>query len=115
MLLALFLIYAPLQMVVDILATSGHRNAPMEWALRLALCSLLLQPVSAIGLWRERRWGVVGLVISLVPFAVPPFCVGGAFWPLVILGATGLRFMQIRKERRKVDSDHEAANPSANA
>jgi O-antigen/teichoic acid export membrane protein len=68
--------------------------------------SLLLQPISAVGLWYERRWGfwtllaawVLGLVISPV-----------AFSPLIMLAATWIRLSEAKIDRHGKAPPHQDA------
>jgi hypothetical protein len=99
-LLVILLVYFPLQGVVDILVVASRHSAhPSDLSYKLLVFALLLDPVSAVGLWYERRWGAAILGLSMVLIAFTPMW-GMAFWNLGILGLAGLRFIQARKEVR---------------
>jgi chromate transport protein ChrA len=70
----------------------------------IIIIALLLEPISAIGLWNDKRWGVLILVVATAVFAL-----GWKGLPtdeLIILAVTALRFVEVRKERCKAASDH---------
>ena len=65
------------------------------------LVGIMLQPISAVGLWRDKRSGRGGLIIAAV--LCFPTC-SMAVWPVIVLAATPFRLDEAKTERRNAST-----------
>lgn len=102
-LIFLFLVVCPGIETVDLIMPARmvdgiEADLKANLVLATITISLLLQPISAVGLWRERLWGVWTLLAAWV-FGL--FISPVAFSPLIMLVATFVRFSEAKTEHRK--------------
>lgn len=96
-LVVVFLILTPCKMLAAFASSWGELEVhPVVAAITI---SLLLQLISAIGLWCERRWG---FRVLLAAWALGLFVSPVAFSPLVMLVITFIRFSEAKMERGRL-------------
>lgn len=89
--LLVFLILSPFLCVMDLLYTERTSLKPDSAMLPVLFVGLLLQPISAIGLWRDKAWGRVLLLVATTICVFTAF--GAAIGPLIVLALTVVRFI----------------------
>src|SRR4051812_7355540 len=92
-LLIIFLVLAPVQAAIDVLVVRSIHPP----ALAFLLAGLLLQPASAIGLWCDKTWGALLLIIATALCILTAF--GGAIGALIILPLAAVRLYVVRRQR----------------
>ena len=63
------------------------------------LVGFLLLPVSAIGLWDDRKWGMLILIVATALCAFR--LIGMAIWAAMILVVTVIRRLELRRTGRR--------------
>ncbi len=106
-LLFCFLILSPLVEVSDFLVVQHNAHGPQNTVL---LIGLFLQPISAIGLWHDRIWGIVFLLVAMILCVFTVF--GGAIGPLIVFALTAIRFVTVKKGQGKAASSEGTLGPS---
>jgi hypothetical protein len=106
-LIVLFIVLGPFIMFCDTICVPGEISGgfgshPLFFS--AVLISLALQPISAVGLWNARRWGLITLGVAMIlVFAVPPVAIGA----IIVLAASPFRFDEAKIERRKTARPYE--------
>jgi hypothetical protein len=87
--LLFFLVLFPLLCTADLLAV--RTSLKHDYALPALFVGLALQPISVLGLWSDKAWGVLLLVFAtaLCLFTV----IGAAIGALIVLALTSVRFL----------------------
>jgi hypothetical protein len=72
------------------------------------LCiGLLLQPIAAVGLWNDKVWGALLLLVAIAlgAFALP----AGSVWAVVMLALATVRLVAVKRRLKKADKTHPLA------
>ena len=105
--LVILLVCLPLYVVLDCIAAFQIRGLPEPY-MAFVPFGLLLQPVSAIGLWNNRKWGIVLLLVSSAISVI------GCFGAILVVAIRITRRIETRSQRKKSrcwDSNAAAARP----
>jgi hypothetical protein len=97
-LIVIFIVFGPMMALIDVLAVPLAIPEKFQTYPVLVLTSLLgivLQPVSAVGLWNGRRWGFWTLVVAAVLSLAAP---GMALGPIFVLVAAPFRRDEAKME-----------------
>ncbi len=92
-----FLVVTPVLCAVDVYAV--RTSLKLHSVIPVLFVGLLLQPVSAIGLWRDKAWGTILLLVSTTLCVFTAF--GAAIGPLIVLALTAVRFILPRCSSRQ--------------
>ncbi len=90
--LLFFLVLSPLLCAIDLCAVRSSLKP--DAAMPVLFVGLLLQPISAIGLWRDKAWGTILLLAATALCVFTAF--GAAIGPLIVLALTTVRFILSR-------------------
>jgi hypothetical protein len=92
-LLIFFLVVAPIQAAIDLQFVRTLHSTTFA----LLLTGLLLLPTSAIGLWSDKYWGLLLLVIAIGLCLFTSL--GGAIGALIVLPLAAFRLHAIKRRK----------------